>query len=1399
MKKKLGIALLLALSASLSLGRPLFAADADGDGMPDDWENLYPCLDPFLDDALLDADTDWNPNLHEYYDRNNTYILEGETPLPTSNPCRKEKHGNHGATCPGRCYFGDGDGNYIFGIPDLNRLNLLLNNRPADFSNVNPPYGDVLDLDGNGIIGVPDRNFLSQLLNNRSVNLGPFALTVISPPGSPIVRVGETVGIEVELKKVGMQGRAGWGVGFEVLSGSASLWGGDCSVSGDELCEETDGIRYDISGRVSANGRARMVVKPTAQGAILVNVFVPPVPVIGIGETVEAQVQLQAYLDTDGDGLPDDWENFHSACMQANTVDNLLDYDSDTLNNETEYGLNSNPCNADTDGDTMPDGWENSYACVNILVGDSLGDGDTDSLSNKAESTLGSNPCNADTDGDTMPDGWENSYAACVNLLVGDSLADGDGDTLSNLTEYNLGSNPCSSDTDGDGMEDAWEVNYSSCVNLLVGDSLADPDTDGYTNLQEYQNGYDPCIFTDVTPPIITIVEPPDGMTTISLISIHITYSDIGLGADTATLMVYHNDVDITPTLTVGETSATGSVTGVYEGGNLIRAYIEDLAGLSAEDSALVLIESGLPPVVNIVSPLDGQAVGTNTPYFRVEYYDPGSSGVDPGTLVILLDGQPVTEKFNTYFDFAEWWVTFEDRLSPGPHTLEVWIEDYFGNVSSHEIINFTIYPSGMNPNIDTISPDFTVGGDDVVIAGTDFGNTVAVYFTGTLGRVKAEILSAGPTSITATVPGSVITGEVYVENTVNNWPVASNLQPFKYGLPYAYITNRGSHRISVYNYMEDTFPATFYPGDTTSSPTPYQADVTPDGHWLLVANRATTRVAVIDTLTNTIKKMVPLNCKTPTPGNPESLVISPDGSRAFVGNYNKVISVIELRKALDPELTGTTLCQQAVTNKLYSDGTSGFRDLDISPEGKTLLIVSNGTSADGRILSVDIGRYYLTDDNWNSLYLDHSYFPSGSGVPNANIGPYGVAFLPQSYTLDVENPWRSLVVNYGSASYRTQDALVLRVLYDVAPVPDLTSEDIIIVSTLIIPHPDCQNCSDVAVSPQGDRAFLGCYYTNNLCMAENLTNYSNNEVRAATAAVTGTGAGIREVAWTPYRNKVLAAVWFNTMAGSKLMVLDSDSVSVADGGTIKTNYYSTIAGNSVNQIFGPEGIGVWPHFDRDGDKISDLVEAVNYQGIFRENETIDYLDPTVADTVSSFPNPGMPIGMIGGFRLPDEGIGYRHFYGIQLDYNKGDNWGTLRLLQIIEAVGREWNLQHPEGPRFSIGDMSWRKGGSMCWGPGGGPPCHTYHRTGQDADLRYMRDDGSEANYTFTNIPPDPPVAGYSQPLTQELVDLFCKFGATGIYADLQGRDGLTAPPGCPMIPTAGHDNHFHIRIWRP
>ena len=116
-------------------------------------------------------------------------------------------------------------------------------------------------------------------------------------------------------------------------------------------------------------------------------------------------------LDTDGDGMPDFWESQYG-CMQVNVLDNLLDYDSDGLNNDAEYAAGTNPCLADTDGDGLND---------------------------KAELDQGLDPLNPDTDGDLMPDGWEvsHSHGACIiNPLGNDAMSDPDGDGLENINEY---------------------------------------------------------------------------------------------------------------------------------------------------------------------------------------------------------------------------------------------------------------------------------------------------------------------------------------------------------------------------------------------------------------------------------------------------------------------------------------------------------------------------------------------------------------------------------------------------------------------------------------------------------------------------------------------------------------------------------------------------------------------------------------------------------------------------------------------------------------------------------------------------------------------------------------------------------------------------------------------------
>ncbi|MBN1538820.1 MAG: PKD domain-containing protein, partial [Candidatus Thermoplasmatota archaeon] len=96
-------------------------------------------------------------------------------------------------------------------------------------------------------------------------------------------------------------------------------------------------------------------------------------------------------LDSDGDGMPDWWEDEYS--LDKNVDDAQRDYDRDLLTNLQEYRLGTDPNNPDTDGDGLPDNWEYRYAYdedkTELVVGvprwmaefdgadDTDGDGDT--------------------------------------------------------------------------------------------------------------------------------------------------------------------------------------------------------------------------------------------------------------------------------------------------------------------------------------------------------------------------------------------------------------------------------------------------------------------------------------------------------------------------------------------------------------------------------------------------------------------------------------------------------------------------------------------------------------------------------------------------------------------------------------------------------------------------------------------------------------------------------------------------------------------------------------------------------------------------------------------------------------------------------------------------------------
>ncbi len=242
-------------------------------------------------------------------------------------------------------------------------------------------------------------------------------------------------------------------------------------------------------------------------------------------------------LDSDGDGLEDAQESFPlDDGLQTDPVD--VDSDDDGLPDDLERGRRvagelvdgTDPSAWDSDGDGLSDGLERGLVAPltsggadgtdrALFVSDRdpstttdplLADSDHDGLGDGREDRDGDGRCDpgetcpeqADTDGDGLHDGWEQLYGPVRCSLSPpldpldpqDAALDIDGDGLTALEEYALQaawggrSSPCDPDSDGDGLLDGVEL-YADYARGPSSPLEADSDGDGRLDGEEDRDG----------------------------------------------------------------------------------------------------------------------------------------------------------------------------------------------------------------------------------------------------------------------------------------------------------------------------------------------------------------------------------------------------------------------------------------------------------------------------------------------------------------------------------------------------------------------------------------------------------------------------------------------------------------------------------------------------------------------------------------------------------------------------------------------------------------------------------------------------------------------------------------------------------------------------------------------
>ena len=255
-----------------------------------------------------------------------------------------------------------------------------------------------------------------------------------------------------------------------------------------------------------------------------------------------------------------------------------------------------------------------------------------------------------------------------------------------------------------------------------------------YDFKKEKEHLRDIALYVDVIAPEIAFTAPPQGFVNNNRPALMLSFTDIGEGVDTSTLLVQTNSGDpvikCDVVLTSTATCAQGTL--LPDGLHTRTATIQDLNGNLSAPAEVSFTVDTIPPIIRFVSPLEGAILTTDFQGIRLEYSDLGSE-VDPSTLTIQANGVNPIVSCEVGPNSAR--CSTLQPLPEGLYPLMATIQDLAGNPSAPVELSFTIQLTVPgSPVLDPI-------GDQVV----PLGSTLTLNLTGTDPEGDPLAFSAAP------------------------------------------------------------------------------------------------------------------------------------------------------------------------------------------------------------------------------------------------------------------------------------------------------------------------------------------------------------------------------------------------------------------------------------------------------------------------------------------------------------------------------------------------------------------------------------------------------------------------------------------------------------------------------